>query len=146
MAKQNPSSPVDEQYLMSVIAGGFSTKKEPFEPVTRQPKEPEQKQEEDEAAVTQEKPNVGEKPREPAKRKRGNATDYETVFLQRGELKARKAYTTARKYTKGIENCKRTRRQRAERGGLHRQGAVATLENYMNEINELYEKKYTKLF
>ena len=89
MAKQNPSSPVDEQYLMSVIAGGFSTKKETPEPVTLQPKEPEEKHEEDEAAAPEEKTNVGEKPREPAKRKRGNVAGYETVFLQRGELKAR---------------------------------------------------------
>ena len=47
MAKQNnPSAPVDEQYLMDVIAGGFSTKKEAPEPV-----QPEVKQETETVAV-----------------------------------------------------------------------------------------------
>lgn len=84
MAKQNnPSAPVDEQYLMDVIAGGFSAKKETLEPV--QPKE---KQEEQEMAVV---PVTEEKTKEPAKRKRNNTVDYETVFLQRNELRARQS-------------------------------------------------------
>jgi hypothetical protein len=84
MAKQNnPSAPVDEQYLMDVIAGGFSAKKEIPEPVHL-----EEKQEE---IASEEKMAVGEKPKESAKRKRSNAVDYETVFLQRNELKARQS-------------------------------------------------------
>ena len=51
MAKQNnPSAPVDEQYLMDVIAGGFSTKKEAPEPV-----QPEVKQETVAVPETEEK-------------------------------------------------------------------------------------------
>ncbi len=41
--------------------------------------------------VTAEKVHQEEKPKETAKRKRSNAVDYETVFLQRNELKARQS-------------------------------------------------------
>jgi len=147
MAKQNPSTPVDEQYLMSVIAGGFSTKKEPSESVTLQPKEPEEKQEEDEEAATEEKPNVGEKPREPAKRKRGNAVDYETVFLQRNELKVRQSvYISKEIHEKVSKIVSVLGGKELSVGGYIDNVLSKHFETYMNEINELYEKKYTKLF
>lgn len=147
MAKQNPSTPVDEQYLMSVIAGGFSTKKETTEPVTLQSKEPEEKQEEDEAAVVQEKPNAGEKPREPAKRKRGNSVDYETVFLQRNELKARQSvYISKEIHEKVSKIVSVIGGKELSVGGYIDNVLSQHFETYMNEIGELYEKKYAKLF
>lgn len=147
MAKQNPSTPVDEQYLMSVIAGGFSTTKETSEPVSLQSKEPEEKQEEDEAAVTQEKPNVGKKSSEPAKRKRGNAADYGTVFLQRGELKARQSvYISKEIHEKVSKIVSVLGGKELSVGGYIDNVLSQHFETYMNEINELYEKKYTKLF
>jgi len=147
MAKQNPSSPVDEQYLMSVIAGGFSTKKETPEPVTLQPKEPEEKKEEDEVAALEEKTNVGEKPREPAKRKRCNATGYETVFLQRGELKSRQSvYISKEIHEKVSKIVSVLGGKELSVGGYIDNVLWQHFETYMNEINELYEKKYTKLF
>jgi len=147
MAKQNPSTPVDEQYLMSVIAGGFSARKEPSEPVTLQPKEPEEKQEEDEAVVSEEKPNAGEKPKEPAKRKRGNATGYETVFLQRTELKARQSvYISKEIHEKVSKIVSVLGGKELSVGGYIDNVLSQHFETYMNEINELYEKKYAKLF
>jgi len=147
MAKQNPSTPVDEQYLMSVIAGGFSPKKETTEPVTLQPKEPEEKNEEDEAAAPEEKTNVGEKPREPAKRKRGNAAGYETVFLQHGELKARQSvYISKEIHEKVSKIVSVLGGKELSVGGYIDNVLSQHFETYMNEINELYEKKYTKLF
>ena len=147
MAKQNPSSPVDEQYLMSVIAGGFSTKEETSEPVPLQPKEPEEKNEEDEAAASEEKTNVGEKSREPAKRKRGNAAGYETVFLQRGELKARQSvYISKEIHEKVSKIVSVLGGKELSVGGYIDNVLSQHFETYMNEIGELYEKKYAKLF
>ena len=147
MAKQNTSTPVDEQYLMSVIAGGFSTKKETPEPVTLQPKEPEEKHEEDEASAPEEKTNVGEKPREPAKRKRGNTAGYETVFLQRGELKARQSvYISKEIHEKVSKIVSVLGGKELSVGGYIDNVLSQHFETYMNEITELYEKKYTKLF
>jgi hypothetical protein len=147
MAKQNPSSPVDEQYLMSVIAGGFSTKKETSEPVTLQPKEPEEKHAADEAAAPGEKTNVGEKPREPAKRKLCNAAGYETVFLQHGELKARQSvYISKEIHEKVSKIVSVLGGKELSVGGYIDNVLSQHFETYMNEINELYEKKYTKLF
>lgn len=147
MAKQNPSTPVDEQYLMSVIAGGFSVGKEPSEPVTLQPKKPEEKPEEDETATSEEKPNVVETTKEPVKRKRGNAAGYETIFLQRGELKARQSvYISKEIHEKVSKIVSVIGGKELSVGGYIDNVLSQHFETYMNEISDLYEKNYAKLF
>ena len=140
MAKQNnPSTPVVEQYLMDVIAGGFSTKKETPEPV-----QPEVKQEEQEIAVV---PAMEEKPKEPAKQKRSNSVDYESVFLQRDELKARQSvYISKEIHEKVSKIVSVLGGKDLSVGGYIDNVLSQHFETYMDEINVLYDKKYTKLF
>lgn len=145
MAKQNnPSAPVDEQYLMDVIAGGFSTKKEMPEPA-----QPEMKQETVTVAVleTEEKAHQEEKPKEPAKRKRSNTIDYETTFLQRNELKARQSvYVSKEIHEKVSKIVSVLGGKDLSVGGYIDNVLSQHFEAYMDEINALYDKKYEKLF
>ena len=140
MAKQsNPSAPVDEQYLMDVIAGGFSTKKETPEPV-----QAEEKQEGQETVVI---PVPEEKPKEPTKRKRSNAVDYETVFLQRNELKARQSVYISKEIHEKVSRIVNVLGGKELSVGGYIDNVLSQhFETYMDEINVLYDKKYEKLF
>lgn len=143
MAKQNnPSAPVDEQFLMDVIAGGFSTKKETPEPV----KEPEavQPEEKQEVIVV---PETEEKPKEPAKRKRAASVDYETIFLQRNELKARQSVYISKEIHEKVSRIVSVLGGKDLSVGGYIDNVLSQhFETYMDEINALYDKKYTKLF
>lgn len=146
MAKQNPSAPVDEQFLMDVIAGGFSTKKETPEPA----KEPEsiqpEEQEEPEIIVVEEK-RIEEKPKESAKRKRTTTVDYEAVFLQRNELKARQSvYVSKEIHEKVSKIASVLGGKDLSVGGYIDNVLSQHFDTFMDEINALYEKKYAKLF
>lgn len=143
MAKQNnPSAPVDEQYLMDVIAGGFSTKKEAPEPV-----QPEVKQETVAVPETEEKVHQEEKPKEPARRKRSNAVDYETVFLQRNELKARQSVYISKEIHEKVSRIVNVLGGKDLSVGGYIDNVLSQhFETYMDEINALYDEKYEKLF
>lgn len=140
MAKQNnPSAPVDEQFLMDVIAGGFSTKKETPEPI-----QPEVKQEEQEITVVS---TIEEKPKESAKRKRAASVDYETTFLQRNELKARQSVYISKEIHEKVSRIVSVLGGKDLSVGGYIDNVLSQhFESYMDEINTLYDKKYTKLF
>lgn len=141
MAKQNnPSAPVDEQYLMDVIAGGFSTKKETPEPV-----QPEVKQ--DTIVVPEKKAHQEERPKETAKRKRSNTVDYETIFLQRNELKARQSVYISKEIHEKVSRIVNVLGGKDLSVGGYIDNVLSQhFETYMDEINALYDKKYEKLF
>ena len=145
MAKQNnPSAPVDEQYLMDVIAGGFSTKKETPEPVQPEVK---QKTIAVPAPEPEEKGHQEEKNKEPAKRKRNNAVDYETVFLQRNELKARQSVYISKEIHEKVSRIVNVLGGKDLSVGGYIDNVLSQhFETYMDEINALYDKKYEKLF
>lgn len=135
MAKR-PTVEVDEDYLKEIMAGGVSRPvKEPPKPVKESPME-----EEKETAIPVES-------KEPVKtgRKKREAQDYETIFLERkASVARRQIYISAELYDKIT-------------GFLpviagHGFGITSYVNNilthhlelYKDDINELYERKSKK--
>lgn len=137
MAKQNnPSTPVDEQYLMDVIAGVFSTKKEMPETV-----QPEVKQKVVTVIESEEKSVKS------GRRKRTNTADYETTFLQRNELKARQSVYISKEIHEKVSRIVKVLGGRDLSVGGYIDNVLSQhFETYMDEINALYDIRYEKLF
>ena len=145
MAKR-PTVDVDEDYLKEIMAGGVSRpSKEPSQPVTEQPplesSVPEQPAEEEKETAL---PVEVKEPVKPARKKR-DAPDYETVFLERKvSLFRRQTYISAELY----EKISRFLPVIAGIGfGItpYINNILAHhLELYKDEINELYERKSQK--
>jgi hypothetical protein len=134
MAKR-PTVEVDEEYLCEVMAGGATFPKK--EEVTKSPVK-----EEKETEIQ----SVG--PKEAAKpvRKRKEAQDYEPVFLQRkAGVPRRQTYISAALYEKVSSFLP------VIAGGLSITAYIDNilthhLEQYRDDINELYERKSQKPF
>ncbi|GHV18483.1 transposase [Bacteroidia bacterium] len=154
MAKR-PTIEVDEDYLKEVMAGGaVLPKREKAQPGTKA------EQGEQQASPPQTEPPVKEEKdiethpvetveaKEPAKpaRKRKEAGDYEAVFLQRkAGVPRRQTYISASLYEKINSFLP------VIAGGLSITGYIDNiltlhLEQYKEDINELYEKKSQKPF
>jgi hypothetical protein len=137
MAKR-PTVEVDEEYLKEVMAGGavLPGRAEPVKP-------PVKEENETDAQVLE-----TVEPKEPAKpvRKRKEAQDYESVFLQRkAGVPRRQTYISAALYEKI------SRFLPVIANGLSVTAYIDNilthhLEQYRDDINELYERKSQKPF
>jgi hypothetical protein len=137
MAKR-PTVEVDEEYLREVMAGGatFPKKEEVTKPPVKEEKE------------TEIQPVEPVDSKEPAKsvRKRKEAQDYEPVFLQRkAGVPRRQTYISAALYEKISSFLP------VIAGGLSITAYIDNilthhLEQYRDDINELYERKSQKPF
>ncbi|MDR1717666.1 MAG: DUF3408 domain-containing protein [Prevotella sp.] len=148
MAKR-PAIEVDEEYLKEVMAGGaVLPRREKTPPGTkaeqRERTEPPVEEDKDAAARQVE----ADEPKESAKpaRKRKEAGDYEAAFLQRkAGVPRRQTYISASLYEKISSFLP------VIAGGLSITGYIDNiltfhLEQYRDDINELYERKSKKPF
>lgn len=162
MAKR-PAIEVDEDYLKEVMAGGAAlpkrekersdTKAEQREqqaaaakqPASLPQTEPPVKEEEKDAAIRQVEADEPEETVKPA-RKRKEAGDYEAVFLRRkAGVPRRQTYISACLYEKINSFLP------VIAGGLSITGYIDNiltrhLEQYKDDVNELYERKSKKPF
>ena len=141
MAKR-PTVEVDEQYLLEVMAGGsaFSRKEEQPAPAEKPPVTEEKQSEAQPVETVESKEAV--KP----VRKKKEAQDYETVFLERkAGAPRRQTYISAAHYDKIISFLP------VIAGGVSITVYINNilthhLEQYKDDINELYERKTQKPF
>jgi hypothetical protein len=144
MAKR-PTVEVDEEYLREVMAGGatFPKKAEPVKPPVP-PSSMEPSVREEKEVVIQPVETVESK--EPAKpvRKRKDAQDYEPVFLQRkAGVPRRQTYISAALYEK-ISSFLPVIASRLNITAYLDNILTHHLEQYRDDINELYERKSKK--
>ena len=143
MAKR-PTVEVDEEYLKEVMAGGAVLPKREAPAVLPQAGQPVKEEETD----TETQPVEAVEPKETAKpvRKRKEAQDYEAVFLQRkAGVPRRQTYISSHLYEKILHFLP------VIAGGLSITGYIDNilthhLEQYRDDINELYERKSQKPF
>ena len=134
--RKRPTVDVDEEHLKEIMAGGVSRpKKEQFMPVAEQP-----------IAEEKEPESTGEV-KEPVKpvRKKREAQNYETIFLER------KASVPRRQIYVSSQLCDKINSFLPVIAG-HQLGITSYvnnilthhLEQYKDDINELYERKSKK--
>jgi hypothetical protein len=149
MAKR-PTVEVDEEYLKEVMAGGATFPKREGQPVAEvQPPAPlsvaEQPVKDEKEAV---EPVTNEEAKEPAKtvRKRKEAQDYESLFLQRkAGVPRRQTYISAALYEK-INSFLPVIANGVGITVYLDNILVHHLEQYREDINEIYERKSKKPF
>jgi len=144
MAKR-PTVDVDEEYLKEIMAGGVvSQRKEQIKQVTEQPK-PEIKEIPVKGEETETVP-VSET-KEPAKqpRKKREAPDYESVFLERKAGEDRQQiYISSRLYKKITEFLPMIAGYGFGITSYVNNILAHHLEQYTDDINELYARKTQK--
>ena len=138
MAKR-PTVDVDEDYLKEIMAGGVSRP-------TKEPPKPEDKQPVEEEKETTET-TMPVEAKEPVKtgRKKREAQDYETVFLERkASVLRRQIYISAELYDK-INNFLPVIAGHGFGITSHVNNILTHhLDLYKDDINELYERKSKK--
>jgi hypothetical protein len=144
MAKR-PTVEVDEEYLKEVMAGGatFSKKEEAAKPSESPPQtEPPVKEEEKEVVMQPAETKETAKP----VRKRKESQDYEAVFLQRkAGVPRRQTYISAHLYEK-INSFLPVIANGLSITAYLDNILTHHLEQYRDDINELYERKSQKPF
>ncbi|KAA6325655.1 hypothetical protein EZS27_025156 [termite gut metagenome] len=86
-----------------------------------------------------------EKPKEQARRKRGQATDYESLFLLRNEIRTRQGLYIGRDNYETLQmlvHCIRS--ERLSVSGLVNNIVRHHIETYEDEINRIYEENIRK--
>jgi len=143
MAKR-PMMDVDEEHLKEIMAGGLGrVKKEPPKTVAEQPSKEEPEVE------TKPETELPVQPKEPVKqtRKKREAHDYESLFLERkASVDRRQTYIDADLYKKISSFLPVIAGHQLTITGYVNNILAHHLEQHKEDINELYERKSKKPF
>ncbi|KAA6331378.1 hypothetical protein EZS27_020011 [termite gut metagenome] len=123
---------IDESFLLQSIKEQETSKDTPK-------KEPSTEQEEPKPETME---PVGEKPKEPVKRRRSSNVDYSAQFLQKNEFKTRQCVYISQRIHATITAIVRVIADKdVTVGGYIDNVLLQHLETHRDEINELYKKE-----